>query len=117
MRRVEGKPPSNALNSGNWNAISKQTKRTTFEVLGGDGKSRTISVANNCLRVLDCLTKRPLYCASRARISQEVSTLKHRYGLDIETLLYRNDPQTGRKTYGVYFLRSKVKRVDAEVTA
>ncbi|WP_336042569.1 hypothetical protein [Pseudooceanicola nanhaiensis] len=73
----------------------------------------TVYIGNKRQRVLEGLMRSPLYAASYVRLSDHVDHLK-RSGFDIETLMFRNDPETGRDTYGVYILRSRVTRIDGQ---
>ncbi len=45
------------------------------------------------------------------RISDVVHVLKRETGIEVETEYYPGDEETGSGTYGVYFLKSMVRRV------
>ena len=64
-------------------------------------------------QVVDLLIKGPVHCASPVRISDMVHILKHEHGIDIETEMYPGDEVTGTGSYGVYFLRSRVRCLDS----
>lgn len=53
----------------------------------------------------------PVYCASPVRISDIVFVLKRENGLEVDTEFYPGDPETGAGQYGVYFLKSRVRRL------
>lgn len=65
-------------------------------------------------QALDLLMRGPVYCASPVRLSDIVFILKRERGLDIHTEHYPGDSDTGSGAYGVYFLRSKVRRIGQE---
>ncbi|MEX0349858.1 MAG: hypothetical protein AB3N15_10590 [Paracoccaceae bacterium] len=108
--------PSNTLYVEAWHNLPPLTEPATYEVTDKDGETHIIHVSKLRRRVLEALMKQPTYCASRCRLSQYVSFLKHEDKVDIATDLYSNDSATGRMTYGVYRLISKVRRLaDKEV--
>lgn len=68
-------------------------------------------------QVLDLLMVAPVYCASPVRVSDIVHVLKREVGLDVETEFYPGDEGTGAGNYGVYFLKSKVRRLAGQEVA
>ena len=105
------KPPSNALAAGAYHHLERATQGgAQFTVKEGDRKPFPVRVSKHTEQVLRTLIKRPLYCGSRCRLSQYVSALRD-LGVGIDTEGYRADVETGRDTYGVYFLRSTVTEV------
>ncbi|WP_417733907.1 hypothetical protein, partial [Roseovarius sp.] len=68
--------------------------------------------------VMDLLIAGPVYCASPVRLSDVVHILKREIGLEVDTKFYPGNPITGSGAYGVYFLDSKVTRINrSEVAA
>lgn len=107
------KEPKNTLYVQRWADLPALTETAEFEITNGDGDSHTIHVNKNTRRVFEALWKSPIYCASRCRISHYVNLLRHEYNVEIETDRYSNDPDTGRLTYGVFRLVSKVRRIQS----
>ncbi|SFD67300.1 hypothetical protein [Roseivivax sediminis] len=119
MKFTDEKPPKNAKRIYRWADLPECLAPGKYLIEDSDGQSREIWCHKNRQRVLEGLIRSPLFSASYARLSDHVDHLK-RAGVDIETLMFRNDPETGRKTYGIYRLVSNVTRVDtqnAEVAA
>lgn len=108
------KEPRDTLYVQRWADLPALTETAEFEITNGDGDSHIIHVNKNMRRVLEALRKCPIYCASRYRVSHYVSLLRHEKRVEIETDRYSNDPDTGRLTYGVFRLVSKVKRVGSQ---
>ena len=111
------KPPKNAKRVYRWADLASK-ERATYPVSDQNQEPREISVANNQRRVLEGLLQGPIYAASYCRLSDQVLPLRRDKGISISCKMCRNDPDTGRESYGVYFLESKVSRVsDEEVAA
>ncbi|WP_306131333.1 hypothetical protein [Roseivivax marinus] len=113
MKFTDMKPPQNAKRIYRWADLPECLAPSKYLVEDSDGKSHEIWCSKNRQRVLEGLMRSPLFSASYTRLSDHVDHLK-RSGVDIETLMFRNDPETGRKTYGIYRLVSKVTRLDHE---
>jgi hypothetical protein len=110
MRNVDGKPPRNTKRVYKWDDLPDQAPPQLYEVTTGATTKRTF-ISKKRLRVMEGLIKHPLFAASPVRISDHVLHLKTLNGVDIETLVYKNDPETGRERYGVNFLRSTITPV------
>lgn len=113
MKISDQKPPTNARRVYRWADLPPTQPPSGYCVENNGREPITVFVGNKRQRVLEGLMRSPLYAASYARLSDHVDHLK-RSGIDIETLMFRNDPETGRDTYGVYVLRSRVTRIDRQ---
>ncbi|WP_209599718.1 hypothetical protein [Ruegeria sp. HKCCSA071] len=107
------KEPRNTLYVQRWADLPALTDMAEFAITNTDGNSHSIHINKNTRRVFEALWKSPIYCASRCRISHYVNLLRHEYNVEIETDRYSNDPDTGRLTYGVFRLVSKVRRIQS----
>lgn len=106
------KPPSNARRIYRWADLPGCQPHTGYIVENDGQEAVTLFVRNKRQRVLEGLMRSPLYAASYTRLSDHVDHLK-RSGVVIETLMFRDDPETGRDTFGIYVLRSRVTRIEA----
>lgn len=106
------KPPSNARRIYRWADLPRCQPHAGYVVENDGQEAVTLFVRNKRQRVLEGLMRSPLYAASYARLSDHVDHLK-RSGVVIETLMFRDDPETGRDTFGIYVLRSRVTRIEA----
>ena len=114
MKISNDKPPKNARRVYSWADLPDCQMPGAYLTEGDDKEPRKIVVDKKRQRVLEGLIRSPLYAASYVRLSDHVDHLK-RAGVDIETLMFRNDPETGRDSYGIYVLRSRVTRIDGQV--
>ncbi len=105
------KEPSNTLYVQRWADLNALTEPAEFEVTNDNGESHVIHADRNLRRVLEALRKQPIYCASRCRVSHYVNLLRHEKRVAIETDRYSNDAASGRMSYGVFRLVSKVRRI------
>lgn len=108
MKLQQGKPPKNAKRIYRWDDLPKAETAATYLVESEGQEPHTTIVSGKRRRVLEGLLKSPLYAASYARIGDHVDHLRKDNGIDIDTLGYKNDVETGREKFGVYSLRSKV---------
>ncbi len=105
------RPPANALDAQSWkDLVPSSPGYTAFSVTNGDQKPRVVMCSSHLTQTMRTLIERPLYAASRCRLSHYVSELRSA-GVLIDTIGYRNDDETGRRLFGVWFLRSKVSEV------
>lgn len=104
-------PPPNAKRIYAWKDTPDLTDSAVYRVTDPGQDPREIVVSKNQRRVLEGLMRNPLYAASYCRVSDQVLPLRRDHGVEIHCEMYRNDPETGRERYGVYFLRSKVELV------
>lgn len=116
MKIETGNPPPNAKRVFGWHDTPALENPTWYRVEDECGKSRSFIAKGKRRRVLEGLMRSPLLSASYARLSDHVDHLR-RSGVDIETKIYLNDPETGREKYGVYFLNSRVTRIEADEVA
>lgn len=101
-------PPRNARRSiYAWKHLPQGTELASFLIENDGQEPFEVTLSKHQRQVLEGLMQYPVYAASYCRISDQVSPLRE-MGIDIETKMYRNDPETGRERYGVYFLHSKV---------
>lgn len=112
---VDELPPAASRRVYAWKDLPFPTDAGLFRVTEAGQEPREFVASNNLRRVLEGLICHPIYAASYCRISDQVLPLRRDHGIDIECKMYRNDPETGRERYGVYFLKSKVERIDGEV--
>ena len=111
------RPPESAKRVYAWRDLPSVEGLASFEIRNGDQETIMVTVSKHQRQVLEGLMEHPIYAASYCRISDQVAMLRE-LGIDIETKMYRNDPETGRQRYGVYFLKSKVIRISlGEVAA
>ncbi len=82
-----------------------------YTITDGDGNSRVVTLAKRKRQIIELLMQGPVHCASPVRISDIVHILKREIGLDVETKMYPGNQATGAGSYGIYFLRSDVRRV------
>ena len=103
------RPPANARDAQAWRDLEPASPGgSTFEFPTKDGEPRRINASKHLEQVLRTLMKAPLYCGSRCRLSHYVMELRE-LGVDIETEGFRSEVETGRQTYGVWFLRSNIE--------
>lgn len=112
---TEQKPPKNAKRIYRWSDLPSKTTPARYRVTDPDQESRVIILSKRRRQVLEGLIDGPIYAASYCRISDQVLPLRRDHGVEIDCEMYRNDPETGRSTYGVYVLQSKVERIGEEV--
>lgn len=115
MKITDQQPPKNARRVYSWGDLPPCRPTASYLVENDGLAPQTITVGKKRQRVLEGLMHSPLYAASYARLSDHVDHLK-RCGIVIETLMFRNDPDTGRDTYGIYVLRSQVTRLEAQAS-
>lgn len=108
------KEPRNTLYVQRWADLANQTEAARYLVEDENGDSHTITVSKNMRRILDTLMLRPIYCASRCRVSHYINVLRHELRVKVETDRYKNDPASGRMSYGVFRLVSKVTRISSQ---
>lgn len=113
MKISDQQPPEHARRVYRWSDLPPTQPHSGYRVENEGQEPMTVYIGNKRQRVLEGLMRSPLYAASYARLSDHVDHLK-RSGIDIETLMFRNDPETGRDTFGVYVLRSRVTRLDGQ---
>ena len=97
-----------------WRVADLPADRATarYEVTAEGAVPRTIAISKRKRQVLDLLMQAPVYAASPVRISDMVHVLRNECGLDIETVTRGGNSGPGTATYGVYHLRSIVRRLD-----
>jgi hypothetical protein len=83
-----------------------------YEVTNCEQKSRVFTLSKRQRQIIDLLISAPTYCASPVRIGDAVHIMKREIGLDVETKFYPGNTITGAGAYGVYFLKSQVRRID-----
>ncbi len=108
------KPPPNAKRVYRWADLPLHTEQALYRVTDPGQEPRIIHAAKRKRQVLEGLMRSPVYAASYCRLSDQVLPLRRDDGVDIHCEMYRDDPETGRERYGVYFLRSKVERIERE---
>ena len=108
-------PPANTKRIPSWKVFKGGTKPARFRVTTEGAEPRVITVKSKVRQVLEGLMSAPLMSASYCRLGNQVMYLRRDHGVDILTELYPGDDDTGRQHYGVYFLKSKVERLDDEV--
>lgn len=112
MEPKDEKPPTNARRVYRLADLPNERAPARYLVQDPGQEPREITVTKHRRQVLEGLMRGPIYAASYCRVSDQVLPLRRDDGVDIECKMYRNDPETGRERYGVYFLRSNVCRLD-----
>ena len=110
-------PPKNARRI--WRVADLPPRRGVawYSVETNNGTEQAHLLSKRRRQIMDLLMCGPVYCASPVRISDVVHILKRETGIEVETEYYPGDEKTGSGTYGVYFLKSKVRRVVQGVAA
>ncbi|WGI22402.1 hypothetical protein [Amylibacter sp. IMCC11727] len=99
---------TNILRIAKWFDLPPKTETASYFVKNGTTEFE-ILLAERTRQTLEALMKGPIYAASICRLSHQIALLR-RLGVDIITKNYCDDPQTGAKRYGVYFLVSRVQQ-------
>ena len=107
----DNKPPESARHVWGVSGLSRDRSPATYTIEHADGSVTHHILSKRRRQVMDLLMRSPVYCASPVRISDIVHLLKRETGVDIHTEYYAGDPETGAGAFGVYFLKSKVRRV------
>ncbi|WP_299661699.1 hypothetical protein [uncultured Ruegeria sp.] len=106
-------PPANALRVYRWADLPNLTAPALYRVIDPGQEPREIYASKHKRQVLEGLMRSPLYAASYCRLSDQVLPLRRDEGVNIECKMYRGDTDTGRQKFGIYFLVSKVERIEA----
>lgn len=93
MKTEKGKPPKNAKRVYAWRDLPFPETAAVFTIQEDGGAKRKFSAKDKRRRAIEGLMTHPIYSASYARISDQVWLLKAE-GVDIEIIMYRNDPET-----------------------
>ncbi|MEM9392799.1 MAG: hypothetical protein AAGA38_03015 [Pseudomonadota bacterium] len=109
--------PKDAKRVYRWADLPPRTDAATFVVDPDGADPRRITVSKRMRQVLEGLMRHPIYAASYCRIGDRVLPLRRDHGLEIVCTMYENDPETGRERYGVYELKTKVRRAVQKVAA
>lgn len=105
------RPPADTIRIMRVADLPRNRGPWTYEITNPGQSPFTAVFCKRQRQALDLLMRGPLYCASPVRLSDIVFILKRERGLDIHTEHYPGDKDTGSGDYGVYFLRSKVRRI------
>lgn len=117
MTQSNNKSPSNAQRIMRVADLPPDRKPARYELRNGDSKPRIVTLDKRKRQIVDLLMSAPVYCASPVRLSDVVHILKREIGLEVETKYYPGNPITGAGAYGVYFLKSDIRRIDDCVVA
>ncbi|TNF12798.1 MAG: hypothetical protein EP320_11065 [Rhodobacteraceae bacterium] len=117
MRQKTKLPPRDAKRIYRAADLPKERDPAQFEIISANSKSRVVILDKRRRQILELLARGPVYCASPVRISDVVYVLKREIGLEVETEFYPGDRATGTGDFGVYFLRSRVRRLDGQEVA
>lgn len=107
-------PPPDALRVYRWADLPNLTAPALYRVTDPGQEPREIYASKHKRQVLEGLMRSPLYAASYCRLSDQVLPLRRDDGVNIECKMYRGDADTGRQKFGIYFLASKVTRIDGQ---
>lgn len=110
-------PPCNAKRVHRVTDLPKDRNPAQFEIINANSRSHVVILDKRRRQILELLARGPVYCASPIRISDVVHVLKREIGLEVETEFYAGDRVTGAGDFGVYFLRSRVRRLDGQEVA
>ena len=105
------KPPENTLHVNRWSDLPACTEPAVYRVQCGE-EAVLFSIAKKARQVLEGLMHQPLACSSKCRLSQAVLKLRREYGLDIHMQMYDGSESSDGDRYGVYFLKSKIEKVE-----
>lgn len=117
MTKSKKSPPRHAKRVNRVADLPSDRNPATFEIVNEHGKCRIVILDKRRRQILELLTIGPVYCASPVRISDIVHVLKREIGLEVDTEFYPGDRATGAGDFGVYFLRSRVRRLDGREVA
>jgi hypothetical protein len=117
LKTTDKKPPENARRV--WRVADLPPARETawYGITNGTQPETAHMLAKRRRQVMELLMAGPVYCASPVRVSDIVHVLKQENGLEVETEYYPGDPETGAGNYGVYFLKSRVRRLERQKVA
>jgi hypothetical protein len=104
-------PPLNTKHISKWSELPDCKDPAMYSIIV-NGERRTFLVSKKKRQVLEGLIHHPLACASKCRLSDCVLHLRRDYGLDIEMKMYQSADESDGESYGVYFLKSEVERVE-----
>lgn len=105
-------PPLNTLRVEAWRDLPSDKSWRSYQVTSAGCEPRIINLRKNNRRILDAAIKQPILCASPVRISDVIHILKRDYGIGFETKMYKNDTETDRAKFGVYFLTDAVTPIN-----
>lgn len=104
-------PPLNTKHIDKWPELPDCKEPAMYSVIV-NGERRTFLVSKRKRQVLEGLINYPIACASKCRLSDSVLHLRRDFGLDIEMKMYQSADESDGESYGVYFLKSAVERVE-----
>lgn len=105
----EQKPPKNTQRIMCVADLPQDRSVATYEIQNGDQKPNTVTLCKRQRQVMDLLLQAPVYCASPVRISDVVHIMKRDISLHVDTEMFPGDDVVGSGSYGVYFLKSRVR--------
>ena len=98
-------PPVDVYDVSSWRELPDTCEPAKYRICNEGRRNKITSVAKKQRQVLEALMQKPVVAASRCRISDCVSQLKKKHGLQIDTLM--NDFNDG--CFGIYVLKSNVE--------
>lgn len=112
MTEIKTTPPANARRIMRGADLPHDRDLAFYELRNGDGKPFIAGLSKRQRQVMDLLIAGPVYCASPVRLSDVVHILKREIGLEVSTEFYPGDKATGSGDYGVYFLKTCVRKLE-----
>lgn len=109
MKATSNTPPRNTKRIARVADLPQERGKASYEIQNGDQKPKTVTLCKRQRQVLDLLIDAPVYCASPVRISDVVHIMKREISLDVDTEMYPGADVVGSGSYGVYFLKSRVR--------
>ena len=103
--KTDNPPPLDVYDVSSWRELPDTCEPAKYRICNEGRRNKITSVAKKQRQVLEALMQKPVVAASRCRISDCVSQLKKKHGLQIDTLM--NDFNDG--CFGIYVLKSNVE--------
>jgi len=117
VKTKECVPPTTAQRIMRSADLPQERGAATYIVYNNDEEPLTATLDKRRRQILDLLMQGPVHCASPIRISDIVHNLKREIGLDVETKMFPGDTTIGAGAFDVYFLKSRVHRVQPNQVA
>lgn len=117
MKKTDSKPPENTQRIMRVADLPQDRSIASYELRNGDGKPYIVHLSKRQRQVMELLMAGPVYCASPVRLSDVVHILKREICLVVDTEFYPGDKATGSGDYGVYFLKTRARKLEQREAA
>lgn len=115
--QLQTKPPANTQRIMRVADLPQDRAIASYELRNGDDKPYIVHLCKRQRQVMELLMAGPVYCASPVRLSDVVHILKRDIGLVVDTEFYPGDKATGSGDYGVYFLKTRARKLEQREAA